>query len=113
MIFIANIDPVDAVESATYSRAAFMMMKLMRPVFLALIVVTYTQRLWSEGAPIEEGARLASERRLRPVLMTTCVAPRCLHSICEPPIGKTFETLDRLFGRARGDPHHDGLASVR
>jgi cobalt-zinc-cadmium resistance protein CzcA len=40
----------------------------------ALIVVTYTQRLWEDGHGLEEGARLASQRRLRPVLMTTCVA---------------------------------------
>lgn len=40
----------------------------------ALIVVTYAQHLWAEGAGLEEGARLAAERRLRPVLMTTSVA---------------------------------------
>jgi heavy metal efflux system protein len=40
----------------------------------ALIVVTYAQRLWREGHGLEEGARLAAERRLRPVLMTTFVA---------------------------------------
>jgi cobalt-zinc-cadmium resistance protein CzcA len=40
----------------------------------ALIVVTYAQRLWADGADLEEGARLAAERRLRPVLMTTMVA---------------------------------------
>ncbi len=40
----------------------------------ALIVVTYAQRLWKEGAGLEEGARLAAQRRLRPVLMTTFVA---------------------------------------
>jgi heavy metal efflux system protein len=40
----------------------------------ALIVVTYAQRLWAEGHSIEEGALLAAERRLRPVLMTTSVA---------------------------------------
>ncbi|MCA1663188.1 MAG: efflux RND transporter permease subunit, partial [Myxococcales bacterium] len=40
----------------------------------ALIVVTYAQRLWAEGADLEEGVRLAAERRLRPVLMTTMVA---------------------------------------
>jgi len=40
----------------------------------ALIVVSYAQRLWAEGADLEEGARLAAERRLRPVLMTTMVA---------------------------------------
>jgi heavy metal efflux system protein len=40
----------------------------------ALIVVTYAQRLWAEGHPLEEGARLAAERGLRPVLMTTSVA---------------------------------------
>ena len=32
---------------------------------------TYAQRLWTEGADLEEGARLAAERGLRPVLMTT------------------------------------------
>jgi cobalt-zinc-cadmium resistance protein CzcA len=40
----------------------------------ALIVVTYAQRLWAEGLGLEEGARLAAERGLRPVLMTTSVA---------------------------------------
>jgi cobalt-zinc-cadmium resistance protein CzcA len=40
----------------------------------ALIVVTYAQRLWAEGHGLAEGARLAAERRLRPVLMTTSVA---------------------------------------
>ena len=40
----------------------------------ALIVVTYAQRLWREGHGLEEGARAAAERRLRPVLMTTFVA---------------------------------------
>ena len=40
----------------------------------SLIVVTYAQKLWSEGHSVVEGARLAAERRLRPVLMTTCVA---------------------------------------
>ncbi len=40
----------------------------------ALIVVTYAQRLWAEGHSIEDGALLAAQRRLRPVLMTTSVA---------------------------------------
>jgi cobalt-zinc-cadmium resistance protein CzcA len=40
----------------------------------ALIVVTYAQRLWEEGHGLEQGAREAAERRLRPVLMTTFVA---------------------------------------
>jgi cobalt-zinc-cadmium resistance protein CzcA len=40
----------------------------------ALIVVTYAQRLWREGHSLERGARLAAERGLRPVLMTTFVA---------------------------------------
>jgi cobalt-zinc-cadmium resistance protein CzcA len=40
----------------------------------ALIVVPYAQRLWNEGADLEEGAQLAAERGLRPVLMTTFVA---------------------------------------
>ena len=40
----------------------------------ALIVVTYAQRLWDDGHGLEEGARTAAERRLRPVLMTTFVA---------------------------------------
>lgn len=40
----------------------------------ALLVVTYTQRLWAGGAGLEQGARLAAERRLRPVLMTISVA---------------------------------------
>jgi heavy metal efflux system protein len=40
----------------------------------ALIVVTYAQRLWREGQPLETGARRAAERGLRPVLMTAVVA---------------------------------------
>ena len=40
----------------------------------ALLVVTYAQRLWKDGASVEDGARLAAERGLRPVLMTICVA---------------------------------------
>ena len=40
----------------------------------ALLIVNYTQQLWAEGAAVEEGARVAAERRLRPVLMTTMVA---------------------------------------
>jgi cobalt-zinc-cadmium resistance protein CzcA len=40
----------------------------------ALIVVSYAQQLWNEGHDLEAGARLAAERRLRPVLMTTFVA---------------------------------------
>ncbi len=40
----------------------------------ALLVVTYAQRLWERGASVEAGARLAAERRLRPVLMTISVA---------------------------------------
>jgi cobalt-zinc-cadmium resistance protein CzcA len=40
----------------------------------ALIVVTYARRLWKDGHGLEEGARLAAQRRLRPVLMTTFVA---------------------------------------
>ncbi len=40
----------------------------------ALLVVTYAQRLWNEGHGLEEGAREAAERWLRPVLMTTFVA---------------------------------------
>jgi cobalt-zinc-cadmium resistance protein CzcA len=40
----------------------------------ALIVVTYAQRMWDDGHGLEEGARIAAERRLRPVLMTTFVA---------------------------------------
>jgi cobalt-zinc-cadmium resistance protein CzcA len=40
----------------------------------ALLVVSYAQRLWEAGAGVEEGARLAAQRRLRPVLMTISVA---------------------------------------
>jgi cobalt-zinc-cadmium resistance protein CzcA len=40
----------------------------------ALLVVTYARRLWADGHGLREGARLAAERRLRPVLMTTSVA---------------------------------------
>src|SRR5262249_56897124 len=41
----------------------------------ALLVVTYTQRLWREGEHgLVEGAGLAAERGLRPVLMTASVA---------------------------------------
>lgn len=40
----------------------------------ALIVVTNAQRLWKTGIGLEESVRLAAERCLRPVLMTTFVA---------------------------------------
>jgi cobalt-zinc-cadmium resistance protein CzcA len=40
----------------------------------AIIVVTYAKRMWKEGKTIEEGARLAAERGLRPALMTASVA---------------------------------------
>ena len=41
----------------------------------AILVVTYFQRLRElEGMPIEEAAREAAEKRLRPCLMTTLVA---------------------------------------
>ena len=40
----------------------------------AILVVTYAQRQWVDGKSLEEGARIASEQRFRPVLMTTLVA---------------------------------------
>lgn len=40
----------------------------------SLIVVSYAQHLWKEGHGLMDGVRLAAERRLRPVLMTTSVA---------------------------------------
>jgi cobalt-zinc-cadmium resistance protein CzcA len=40
----------------------------------ALIVVPYAQRMWAEGADLEEGAHQAAVRGLRPVLMTAFVA---------------------------------------
>jgi cobalt-zinc-cadmium resistance protein CzcA len=40
----------------------------------AILVVTYAQRQWAEGQSLEEGARNAAEKRLRPVLMTTLTA---------------------------------------
>ena len=40
----------------------------------AILVVTYFQRLKSDGRSIENAAREAAEKRLRPVLMTTLVA---------------------------------------
>src|SRR5439155_1456603 len=40
----------------------------------AIIVVTYARRMWLEGHPLEEGARLAAERGLHPALMTASVA---------------------------------------
>jgi cobalt-zinc-cadmium resistance protein CzcA len=40
----------------------------------SLIVVSYAHHLWGEGHGLVEGIRLAAERRLRPVLMTTSVA---------------------------------------
>ncbi len=40
----------------------------------ALLLVSYTQQLWAEGAALEEGPPVAAERRFRPVLMTTMVA---------------------------------------
>jgi len=40
----------------------------------AIIVVGYAQKMWKEGHSLEEGARLAAERGLRPALMTASVA---------------------------------------
>jgi cobalt-zinc-cadmium resistance protein CzcA len=40
----------------------------------AIIVVTYAHKMWREGRSLEEGARLAAERGLRPALMTASVA---------------------------------------
>ena len=40
----------------------------------ALLVVTYARQLRETGHTVEESARLAAERRLRPVLMSTFVA---------------------------------------
>ena len=40
----------------------------------AILVVTYAQRCWADGATLEDGARSAAEQRFRPVLMTTLVA---------------------------------------
>ncbi|HSS44663.1 MAG TPA: CusA/CzcA family heavy metal efflux RND transporter [Thermoanaerobaculia bacterium] len=39
-----------------------------------ILVVSYTQRFWREGAGIEEGIRRGAERGFRPVLMTSLVA---------------------------------------
>ncbi len=39
-----------------------------------LLVISYTQQSWREGLGLTEGILLASQRRLRPVLMTTLVA---------------------------------------
>jgi cobalt-zinc-cadmium resistance protein CzcA len=39
-----------------------------------ILIVTYAQRLWAEGKGLVEGARLAADKRFRPVLMTTLVA---------------------------------------
>src|SRR5262249_49089311 len=40
----------------------------------AILVVTYFQRLRLDGATVEDAAKDAAEKRLRPVLMTTLVA---------------------------------------
>jgi len=40
----------------------------------AIIVVTYARKMWSDGRSLEDGARLAAERGLRPALMTASVA---------------------------------------
>ena len=40
----------------------------------AILVVNYAQQQWAEGFGLAEGARIAAEKRLRPVLMTTIVA---------------------------------------
>ncbi|HEX4384659.1 MAG TPA: CusA/CzcA family heavy metal efflux RND transporter [Myxococcales bacterium] len=40
----------------------------------AIIVVTYAQKMWREGHSLDYGAMLASERGLRPALMTASVA---------------------------------------
>ena len=43
-------------------------------VLSALLVVSYAQQRWGEGASLEEGALDAAQHRFRPVLMTTLVA---------------------------------------
>jgi cobalt-zinc-cadmium resistance protein CzcA len=40
----------------------------------SLIVISYVHNLWKQGYGFEDGIRVAAERRLRPVLMTTFVA---------------------------------------
>jgi len=40
----------------------------------AIIVVTYARKMWAGGRSLEDGARLAAERGLRPALMTASVA---------------------------------------
>ena len=40
----------------------------------AIIVVTYARKMWAEGQALDDGARLAAERGLRPALMTASVA---------------------------------------
>ena len=40
----------------------------------SILVVTYFQRLREDGLDVEQAARTAGEKRLRPVLMTTLVA---------------------------------------
>jgi cobalt-zinc-cadmium resistance protein CzcA len=39
-----------------------------------ILVTSYTQRFWREGAGVEEGIRRGAERGFRPVLMTSLVA---------------------------------------
>jgi cobalt-zinc-cadmium resistance protein CzcA len=39
-----------------------------------ILIVTYAQKFWREGASLEEGIRRATELRFRAVLMTSLVA---------------------------------------
>jgi cobalt-zinc-cadmium resistance protein CzcA len=40
----------------------------------AILMVSYAQAQWAQNSSVEDGARIAAERRFRPVLMTTLVA---------------------------------------
>ena len=65
----------------------------------ALIVVTYAQRMWDEGHGLEEGARIAAERRLVR-LMTTFVAMLGLTP------GGAVARHRRRYTEAAGDRRH-------
>ena len=74
----------------------------------AILVVTYFQRLRDvEGLAIEEAAREAAEKRLRPVLMTTLVAMLGLFA------GGALERHRLADAEAARDRRHRRLADPR
>jgi hypothetical protein len=84
----------------------------------ALLMVTYFQRLhFEQGLSVEQAGREASEKRFRPVLMTTLVAtlgllPAALaHGIGADTQRAARHRRDRRVAAAR-DPHAPAAAAA-